>query len=201
MKTWRFAIPLLIQTAFILSIPAQAVYTHITGKTVVLQTVPVDPYDLLRGYSQTLSYDISRQDNLKKLPGWDEVVKKSPGRDKQYAPIAENTTVYVTLQEQKSSQQTAPSPWKPIRVSLEQPASLAPNQVVIKGTSQYNSVNYNLETYYLPEDQRDKINKDILEAQKVKPGQTQPFVVEAKVDTQGNAIPLTLWVKNRNYRF
>lgn len=201
MKTWRFAIPLLIQTAFILSIPAQAVYTHITGKTVVLQTVPVDPYDLLRGYSQTLSYDISRQDNLKKLPGWDEVVKKSPGTDKQYAPIAQNTTIYLTLQEQKSSQQAAPSPWKPIRISPEKPTSLVPNQVAIKGISQYNSVNYNLETYYLPEDQRDKINKDIIQAQKVKPGQPQPFVVEAKVDPQGNAIPLSLWVKNRNYRF
>jgi uncharacterized membrane-anchored protein len=101
----------------------------------------------------------------------------------------------------KSSQKAAPAAWKPIRVSLEKPASLAPNQVAIKGISQYGSVNYNLETYYLPEDQRDKINKEILEAQKVKPGETQPFVVEAKVDNQGNAIPLTLWVKNRNYRF
>ena len=201
MKIWRFAVPLLIQTAFILSIPAQAVYTHITGKTVVLQTLPVDPYDLLRGYSQTLSYDISRQDNLKKLPGWDEVVKKAPGQDKKYAPIAQNTTIYLTLQEQKPSQQAAPSPWKPVRISIEKPTSLAPNQVAIKGISQYNSVNYNLETYYLPEDQRDKINKDITQAQQVKPGQPQPFVVEAKVDTQGDAIPLSLWVKNRNYRF
>jgi uncharacterized membrane-anchored protein len=172
-----------------------------TGKTVVLQTIPVDPYDLLRGYSQTLSYDISRQDNLKKLPGWDEIVKKAPGTDKQYAPIKENTTIYVTLQQQKSSQQGAPSAWKPVRVSAEKPTPLAPNQVAIKGISQYGSVNYNLETYYLPEDQRDKINKEILEAQKVKPGQTQPFVVEAKVDAQGNAIPLTLWIKNYNYRF
>ncbi|MBF2064772.1 MAG: GDYXXLXY domain-containing protein [Calothrix sp. C42_A2020_038] len=201
MKTWRFTVPLLIQTAFILSIPAQAVYIHITGKTVVLQTVPVDPYDLLRGYSQTLSYDISRQDNLKKLPGWDEIVKKSPGVDKQYSPIAQNTTIYVTLQEQNSSGKIPPLPWKPVRVSFTKPSSLAPSQVAIKGTYQYGSVNYNLETYYLPEDQRDKINKDISEAQKVKPGEQQPFVVEAKVDNQGNAIPLTLWVKNRNYRF
>ena len=65
---WRFWAPLLFQTALILAVPAQAVYTQLTGKTVILQTIPVDPYELLRGYSQTLRYDISIQDNLRKLP-------------------------------------------------------------------------------------------------------------------------------------
>ncbi|HAA32846.1 MAG TPA: membrane-anchored protein, partial [Cyanobacteria bacterium UBA8553] len=65
---WRFWVPLLFQTILILAVPAQALYTQLTGKTVILQTVPVDPYELLRGYSQTLRYDISRQDNLRKLP-------------------------------------------------------------------------------------------------------------------------------------
>ena len=66
---WRFAVPLLLQIGLVLVPPAQSVYTHITGKTVILQTIPVDPYDPLRGYSQTLSYDISRLETLKKLPG------------------------------------------------------------------------------------------------------------------------------------
>ncbi|NET14750.1 MAG: GDYXXLXY domain-containing protein, partial [Okeania sp. SIO1H6] len=45
MQIWRFILPLTVQLALILSIPAQAIYTTITGRTVVLQTVPVDPYD------------------------------------------------------------------------------------------------------------------------------------------------------------
>ena len=69
-RRWRFWIPLILQTALIAAVPAQAVYTHLTGRTVVLKTVPVDPYDLLRGYSQTLAYDISQPNNLKSLPGW-----------------------------------------------------------------------------------------------------------------------------------
>jgi len=34
-----------------------------------IKTIPVDPYDPLRGYSQTLNYEISRLDNLRSLPG------------------------------------------------------------------------------------------------------------------------------------
>ena len=42
----RLIVPLLIQAGFILEIPAQPVYTYLTGRTVILQTVPVDPYNI-----------------------------------------------------------------------------------------------------------------------------------------------------------
>ncbi|NEP81104.1 MAG: GDYXXLXY domain-containing protein, partial [Okeania sp. SIO3B3] len=80
MPIWRFILPLTVQLALILSIPAQAIYTTITGRTVVLQTVPVDPYDFLRGYYQVLSYDISRKDNLSQLPGWNKFELESSGK-------------------------------------------------------------------------------------------------------------------------
>jgi hypothetical protein len=38
---WRLIVPLLIQTALIMAIPFQAMFTNFTGKTVILQTVPV----------------------------------------------------------------------------------------------------------------------------------------------------------------
>lgn len=92
LPTWRLWVPLLLQTGLILAVPAQAFYTQITGKTVILKTIPVDPYDPLRGYSQTLNYEISRVDNLRSLPGWQELVKQQAG-----------TRLYVILEAPESA--------------------------------------------------------------------------------------------------
>jgi uncharacterized membrane-anchored protein len=196
-KPWRFWIPLFLQTALIISIPAQAVYIHLTGKTIILQTAPVDPYDFLRGYSQTLGYDISNYNNLEILPGGKET----------FAKVRRNSTpsdIYVVL-ETPTQQVTSgrPKPWKAVKIS-DRPLALAPNQIAIKGLIQYNRITYNLESYYFPEDQREQFNNDINAVQRGRlrqPGKAQPFVVEAKVDSQGNAVPVSLWVGDRNYRF
>jgi len=196
-KPWRFWIPLFLQTALIISIPAQAVYIHLTGKTIILQTAPVDPYDFLRGYSQTLGYDISNYNNLEILPGGKET----------FAKVRRNSTpsdIYVVL-ETPAQQVTSgrPKPWKAVKIS-DRPLTLTPNQVAIKGLIQYNRITYNLESYYFPEDQREQFNNDINAVQRGRfrqPGKAQPFVVEAKVDSQGNAVPVSLWVGDRNYRF
>ncbi|MEH2254930.1 GDYXXLXY domain-containing protein [Nostoc sp.] len=198
---WQFVVPLLIQTAIILAVPAQSVYTLVTGKTAILQTLPVDPYDLLRGYSVTLNYQISRIDNLKKLPGWEDLVKQNPVPDKRGEPLVQGTNLYIILEEQKSSS-GIPQAWKPVRVSGQFPTSLAANQIALKGQySAYNSITYGLETYYIPEDQRNDINNDISKARSIKPGQPQPIVVEVKVNAQGKAIPINMWVRDRKYHF
>ncbi len=88
---WRLWVPLLLQTGLILASPIQPFYTQVTGKTVILQTAPVDPYDPIRGYSQTLSYDISRVENLRSLPGGKELFKGS----KQNTDLPSETTFYV----------------------------------------------------------------------------------------------------------
>jgi uncharacterized membrane-anchored protein len=196
-KPWRFWIPLFLQTALIISIPAQAVYIHLTGKTIILQTAPVDPYDFLRGYSQTLGYDISNYNNLEILPGGKET----------FAKVRRNSTpsdIYVVL-ETPAQQVTSgrPKPWKAVKIS-DRPLTLTPNQIAIKGLIQYNRITYNLESYYFPEDQREQFNNDINAVQRGRlsqPGKAQPFVVEAKVDSQGNAVPVSLWIGDRNYRF
>lgn len=183
---WRFWVPLVCQAAFIVSIPAQDAYTHTTGKTIVLQTVPVDPYDLLRGYSQTLGYDISTPDNLKKLPGGNLIHAGQVDR------------FYIVLQAPAETNATPPKPWKPVRVSAERPQNLPNNQVALQANHNGWRLLYGLETYYMPEDQRQSINLDISQVQQ---RQRQAFVVEAKVDRFGNAVPLSLWVRDRNYRF
>lgn len=195
---WRLWVPLLIQTGLILSVPAQPVYTQLTGKTAVLQTVPVDPYDPFRGYSVTLNYDISNPQALQKLPGWAELVKQHPSGNGDDG-LALGTNFYVILEQPKSSASSLPEAWKPVAVSGDRPASVAANQVALKGRYTYGSIAYGLETYYIPEEQREKINNDINQAGQGR--QEQPIVVEVKVDTQGHAVPISFWVRERNYRF
>jgi uncharacterized membrane-anchored protein len=48
----------------------------------------------------------------------------------------------------------------------------------------------------MPENRREEVNKQVTRA-----NQKQTGAVEIKVDTQGNAIPLSLWVENQKYEF
>ncbi len=204
---WRLWVPLLLQIGLIASVPAQSVYTFVTGKTVILQTVPVDPYDLLRGYYQVLSYDISQSNNLEKLPGWKDLPPSDikacpvgivcPDTKMHYVKIG--TSFYVILESPKNAAHSgSPKAWKPVRVSLENPSNLPANQIAIQGKYNGRQTEYGLETYYMPENEREKVNQDISQVQR---GKRQSFVVEVKVDKQGHAVPVSLWVRDRNYRF
>jgi uncharacterized membrane-anchored protein len=209
LKPWRFFLPLLFQTALILTVPAQAIYTQLTGKTVILQTIPVDPYELLRGYSQTLRYDISNQDTLRKLPGWQSLPKQQP-RGSKINFIEPGTRFYVILTEPISPPQNGlPQAWKPIAVSLIQPARLPNNQAALKGLAKAGAVQYGLETYYIPEDQREQINSDLRATRLADPTRLPPtlplgnsppqpippVVMEIKVNAQGDAVPISLWAQ------
>ncbi|EAW35429.1 GDYXXLXY domain-containing protein [Lyngbya sp. PCC 8106] len=193
LPSWRLLLPLCFQLAIIGLVPAQAVYTHITGKTVVLQTAPVDPYDFLRGYYQVLNYDISTLENLKTLPGWEEF-----SNNQDYLPSG--TTIYVILEQPTLQPTESPRPqaWEPIKISSTLPKDLPNNQIALKGESNGWRIEYGLETYYMPEDQRVQVNQNITDAQRNEP---QSFVVEVKVNAQGKAVPVSLWVRNQNYKF
>lgn len=183
---WRFWVPLLFQAAFIVAVPAQDAVTYATGTPIVLQTAPIDPYDLLRGYYQTLGYEISDPRTFEKLPG-KELLKDAQPRE-----------VYVVLQAPAQKGSQPPKPWKPIRVSADRPSNLAANQVAIQGKFDGIRLLYDLETYFMPEDQRQEVNQAISQVPRT---QQQAFVVEVKVDKSGNAVPVSLWVRDRNYRF
>jgi uncharacterized membrane-anchored protein len=183
---WRLGLPLLFQSLLIVAVPAQDAFTYVTGRTVVLQTAPVDPYDMLRGYYQVLGYDVSNVDNLATLPGG-EILKN---RD-LVGPI------YVVLEEPAAAA-TPPTAWVPVRISQDRPTDLADNQMALRGRAENWRVLYGLETYYMPEDQRDSINQAISTLQNQQP---QSFVVEVKIDGQGHAVPVSLWVGETNYRF
>ncbi|NES22996.1 MAG: GDYXXLXY domain-containing protein, partial [Symploca sp. SIO3E6] len=90
-----------------------------------------------------------------------------------------------------------PQPWKPVAISQEQPSQLQANQVVLKGIA-YGSLNYGLESYYIPEEQRQQIKAELTKAQQGNPNQSElpsPIVIEIKVNAQGNAVPVSLWAQ------
>lgn len=196
---WRLLLPLILQTGLILSVPTQAVYTNITGREVTLQTLPTNPGNLLRGYTVNLDYNISRVSNLRRLPGWQELVRRNRGRNRQ---LLEGTNLYVILQEQQSLGNGVPRAWRPVRVSSNLPLSLRDNQVALRGVYQNGFINYGVESYNIAEEQRQQLNNDIFrDARQTRNGQLRPLSVRVKVDPQGNAVPVSLWVRDRNYRF
>jgi uncharacterized membrane-anchored protein len=189
----RLAVPLFLQSLLICSIAAQSIYALATGTTVVLKTMPVDPYDLLRGYYQILSYDISSFNTLNKLPGW-----KNLKRPKGSANLDRNQHVYVTLVKTNSNSPTLQA-WKPVAIDAQLPTNLSADKIAIRGVSNGNSIIYGLETYYMPEDRKDGVNADINSTRSS--GNNRNLLVEVKVDNRGVATPVGLWVGDKQYRF
>jgi uncharacterized membrane-anchored protein len=142
-----------------------------TGKTVVLETQPVDPRDLLRGDYVVLSYKISRLD-LKGLKS-----------EKQYYNNGE--IVYVGLAPEGKY-------WKAVYVSSKKPG----NGVFIKGRSMrsYTGIlqaTYGLESYFVPEDTGRELERG------TRRGGRESLVVEAAVDAEGNALIKRVYLEKR----
>ncbi len=182
---WRFWVPLLCQTTIVARIAISPLWTILTGNTVILRTIPIDPYDFLRGYSQVLGYEFSWLENLRKLPGGEILTYQV------------NLSFYLILQSPPNPNSIPPPPWQPIRVVDRLPNRLPPDQVAIKGKVQggFRAI-YGIEEIYIPEDQRDQINQDVDEANRKEEG-----AVEVKVDRSGQAIVQALWLGSRRLEF
>ncbi|BAY23359.1 hypothetical protein NIES2100_31240 [Calothrix sp. NIES-2100] len=195
---WRLLVPLALQTGLIMAVPTQAFYTDVAGKTVILQSAAVDADDVQQNYALNLDYNISRVSTLRRLPGWEELLRQNRGRNRQ---LAQGTNLYVTLQERETFGRGVPRAWRLVRVSSNRPTNLPNDQVALKGVYRDGLVNYGVETYYIPQEQRERISRDISRTLESREGQRQPIAVKVKVDPQGNAVPISLWVGDRNYRF
>jgi uncharacterized membrane-anchored protein len=188
-----FASALIAQGLIIASVAIQPIYTLITGTTVVLKTAPVDPYDLLRGYYQTLGYDISQIDTLSKLPGWQEFKSKN-------SILSSGTQVYITLQSTGTNRQQ-PQAWKPIAVSPTLPTNLPNDRISLLGKVDKSgrNVRYGLEKFYFPETSQDAINGEI-DRPIVSSGQKN-LLAEVKIDPQGHATLVSLWIDGKKYQY
>ncbi|QYX31229.1 GDYXXLXY domain-containing protein [Sphaerospermopsis torques-reginae] len=207
---WRLVAPLMLQVGLILAVPTQAMYTEMTGKSVILQTLPAYSNNVLQGSALSFDYNISRTENLRRLPGWRDWVRENSLRNGR---INQGSTLYLILQEQQSFNRgfnrdfnrdfnrNVPAAWKPVRVSSNLPMYLPNNQVALKGNYQDGLINYRLENYFVSEEQRQQINDDLSQVQQNQDRPRTPIVVRVKVDPQGNAVPTSMWIGDRNYRF
>jgi len=145
-------------------------YTLRTGKTVLLETVPVDPRDFLRGDYVVLRYKISDLD-LSKIK-----------TEKPHYSYGEN--IYVILKPGDKF-------WE--AVAIQKNKSAAESEVIIKGKAGYSGrkelgVRYGIESYFVPEGQGRDIERSMR-------GNKSSVTVEALVDSSGNALIKNVYVE------
>ncbi len=133
-----------------------------SGKTVVLETVPVDPRDLLRGDYVILRYKISTLD-------LDQVKREKP-----YYKRGE--VIYVKLEPKEKF-------WEATAVQAKRSVD---NGIYIRGKVRYCyskklEVIYGIESYFVPEGEGREIEKNIRR-------EKSSVNVEAIVDSGGNAL-------------
>jgi len=197
---WRFWLPLVLQIILIIGVPATAFQIHLTGRTVFLQTVPVDPYSPILGYSQTLSYEVGRMNTLESLPGWKDLPKESHN----VHSLKQNSSFYVVLKAPDNAQGNSKNqPWQAVAVTGKPPTNLPDNQIFLKGKVKYNQAEYGLETYYMPEDRIREINQEFADVARIARTQNKlpPVVMEVKINNQGEGVPVSVWVSDRKYTF
>jgi uncharacterized membrane-anchored protein len=129
-----------VQIVFLLGIVGYRESILITGRTAVLQTVPVDPRDLFRGDFVVLRYEISTLRQSNTAPGQTWHVFDND--------IKEGDTVYVGLPDSDGSN----PPSQHVRAD-EPPAD---SDLYIRGTVTQRSgesmnVDYGIERYFVPE--------------------------------------------------
>jgi uncharacterized membrane-anchored protein len=164
-----FAAAVMLQVLILIAMPARQAYTRATGRSVTLKVQPFDPYNSLSGYYVILGYDISRGDSFPKAP-------------KSY----DNSNVYAVIEQQPDGS------WKPVSLSTEVPRNLSSGQVFIQGHANWNRINYGIEEFYIPEEKRGEIEKDLRE-------NIEHARVEIKVDSSGRAALERLLIKDRIY--
>ncbi|MBE7382897.1 MAG: GDYXXLXY domain-containing protein [Leptolyngbya sp. SIO1E4] len=197
---WAIALPLLIQTGLIVSVPLRAAIARVVGKTVVLQTVPVDPYDPFRGYYTTLRYDISQRGFLSTLDGWDTVkpMLESASTSELLEP-GRPFFVMLEVPETGNAPTVPPAVWQPVAVSRQRPQNLSNNQIALKGIYRSDHIIYGLERYYLPEAERIDLDQRIRAAQTVE--ESPRLQVEVRIGPFGNAVPIALWLQDERIMF
>ena len=141
-----------------------------TGRTVLLQTVPVDPRDFLRGDYVTLRYKISSL-NLQQIES-----------EKSYYRRGE--TIYVKLVPKDKF-------WEAKAVKVKR--DVADTGVYIKGkvTYFYNKklqINYGIDNYFVPEGEGKNIEKNMR-------GNKSSVDVEILVDSSGNTMIKKVFVE------
>lgn len=168
-RTLIFVAAVVVQLAILAGIPAKKIYTRTTGQEVVLKVVPVDPYDILKGYYVTLGYEISRPSDLLDA-----------------SKLETGAVIYAVVEKQDDGL------WTPVAIEQTLPQDLPTNRAALRGTWNGLRFTYGIEEFSIPESKReviaDDLNKNLNEAR-----------VDVKVDANGNAALLRLKIQDRIY--
>jgi uncharacterized membrane-anchored protein len=165
-----FVAAMAAQLLILAAVPAQKIHARTTGKTVFLKTFPVDPYSIISGYYVMLGYEIS---NPKVSTDWQK--------------WSEGTPVWVLLKVDPNGV------WNAVSVHDKKPA-VPSDCVVIKGRKGRWRIEYGIESYFIPEDAREKVTQDFRKNSK-------EAKVEAKIDASGNAAIIKLIIQDRIYNY
>lgn len=169
-----FAAAVLAQIAIMAVSPVDKMMIRSSGRVITLETRPVDPYDVMRGYYVTLHYRISEP------PGYS---KNAPRN---------GDTVYVLLKRDDDGI------WNAQEALFEFPDEVGEDQVVIKGwvpdSRWRDPILFGIEKYFVPEDMGAEIEAAMRD-------RTGRILVEVAVDEKGNAALLRLKVGETTYEY
>lgn len=170
-----FTLAILAQCMLLAAVPAKQIYTRTTGKLITIKTAPYDPYDFLSGYHVRLNYDISQP------PGFEQT-------EPRYTYRPKDTYVYVILKERQNGIFSA------VSMHNAWPENIPQGAMVIKGKKTYNRVEYGIESYFIPEKNREQIEKDLRD-------NNRQAKAQIKVDKYGNANLIRILVEDRVYEY
>ncbi len=120
-----------LQVIVLVSMIVICVMPSVTGETVLLRTVPVDPRDLFRGDYVILNYEISR------IPS-----EGISGQLGQVGVFEQGRTVYVSLVPEDDGRH-----WRADRFSFEQPSGLSIRGTITRGRR----IEFGIESYFVQE--------------------------------------------------
>ena len=174
LRLGAFVLAVLVQLGILALAPAEKIMIRSSGRTVTLETRPVDPYDVLRGYYMTLSYEISQPLGA--------VFHRKERGDVKYTVLVRGDDGI----------------WRPLALEDAMPADLGEDRAVIKGRVDKRwgrgSVVYGIEKYFVPEAMRREIEQAIRD-------EGERILVDVAVDDDGDASVLRLRVGDRTYEY
>jgi uncharacterized membrane-anchored protein len=173
-KTILFILVVLLQLVLLLMIPIPRWVALTTGRTVVLETAPVDPYSMMRGYYVRLNYQISSPDNL---PVGKEPIQFRNGKNYYVIMVPDQKDI-----------------WRPTEILERLPTQLTNGAAVIKGTYRYGRIEYGIEQYYLPENQRITLEELLRDRE-------QRALVVVKISKNGQAAIVRIKVAGRSFEY
>ena len=173
-KTLFFGAAVFLQLVFLLVIPIPRWLALNWGRTVVLETAPVDPYTVFQGYYARLNYRISMAGNL-------------PFEKSSIQPV-NGRNYYVVLSP------SANGFWEPQKVLTRMPGKLKKNEAALKGRYRFSRMEYGIEQYYLPENKRRELENLLRERE-------QKIRVIVKVGRGGQGAIVRLEIGGRRFEY